>query len=129
MSYLLDTIIVSEAHKGERTDVGVVAWLSSIRERELYISVLVVGEIRQCIERLGRRDPAQAEAFDAWLARLLRDYADRVVPVNAEIAEEWGRMNVPYPLTRGRWSDGGHREGEGHDLRHPQHGRRRADRC
>ena len=98
MSYLLDTNIVSEARKGERADPGVVAWLSSIRERELYISVLVVGEIRQGIERLKRRDPAQAEAFNAWLERLLRDYADRVVPVNAEIAEEWGRMNVPDPL-------------------------------
>jgi hypothetical protein len=98
LSYLLDTNIVSEARKGERADPGVVAWLSSIRERELYISVLVVGEIRQGIERLKRRDPAQAEAFNAWLERLLRDYADRVVPVNAEIAEEWGRMNVPDPL-------------------------------
>ena len=98
MSYLLDTNIVSEARKGERADPGVVAWLSSTRERELYISVLVVGEIRQGIERLRRRDPAQAEPFNAWLERLLRDYADRVVPVNAEIAEEWGRMNVPDPL-------------------------------
>ena len=99
MSYLLDTNIVSEARKGERADPGVVAWFSSIRERELYISVLVVGEIRQGIERLRRRDPAQAESFDAWLERLLRDYADRVVPVNAEIAEEWGRMNVPDSLS------------------------------
>ena len=63
MSYLLDTNIVSEARKGERADPSVVAWLSSIREWELYISVLVVGEIRQGIERLRRRDPAQAEAF------------------------------------------------------------------
>ena len=98
MSYLLDTNIVSEARKGERADPGVAAWLSSVRERELYISVLVVGEIRQGIERLRRRDPSQAEAFNAWLERLVRDYADRVVPVNAEIAEEWGRMNVPDPL-------------------------------
>jgi len=98
LSYLLDTDIVSEARKGERADPGVVGWFSSIRERELYVSVLVVGEIRQGIERLRRGDPAQAEAFNAWLERLLRDYADRVVPVNAEIAEEWGRMNVPDPL-------------------------------
>ncbi len=98
MSYLLDTNVVSEARKGERADPGVRTWLSSVRARELYISVLVVGEIRQGIERLRRRDPAGAETFDAWLERLLRDYADRVVPVTAEIAEEWGRMNVPDPL-------------------------------
>lgn len=60
--------------------------------------MLVVGEIRQGIERLRRRDPEQAEIFDAWLGRLMRDYADRIVPVTAEVAGEWGRMNVPDPL-------------------------------
>ncbi len=98
MSYLLDTNVVSEARKGERSDPGVREWLSSVRARELYVSVLVVGEIRQGIERLRRRDPARAEVFDAWLGGLLQGYADRIVPVTAEVAEEWGRMNVPDPL-------------------------------
>ncbi|MBI5547032.1 MAG: PIN domain-containing protein, partial [Deltaproteobacteria bacterium] len=26
------------------------------------------------------------------------DYADRLLPITAEIAEEWGRLNVPDPL-------------------------------
>jgi predicted nucleic acid-binding protein len=65
---------------------------------ELFLSVLVIGEIRQGIERMRRRDPAQAGAYEAWLSTLLRDYADRVVPVTAEVVEEWGRMNLPDPL-------------------------------
>ena len=32
------------------------------------------------------------------LETLLRDYADRVLPVTAEVTEEWGRMNVPDPV-------------------------------
>ncbi len=98
MSYLLDTNVISEVRKGELGDAGVREWLSSVRARELYVSVLVVGEIRQGVERLRRRDPAQAVVFDAWLERLRRDYADRIVPITIDVAEEWGRMNVPDPL-------------------------------
>jgi toxin FitB len=36
--------------------------------------------------------------YEDWLSTLLRDYADRIVPVTAEVAEEWGRLNVPDPL-------------------------------
>jgi toxin FitB len=97
VSYLLDTNVLSEA-RNPAGDANVGAWLASVRGTELYLSVLVVGEIRQGIERLRRRDPLQAAVFAAWLATLRRDYADRILPVTADIAEEWGRLNVPDPL-------------------------------
>lgn len=99
MSYLLDTNVVSEVRKGRGSDDGVLAWFSSVRSTDLYLSVLVVGEIRQGIERLRRRgDDRQADVFEAWLTELHRDFADRLVPVTSLIAEQWGRMNVPNPL-------------------------------
>lgn len=98
MSFLLDTNVLSEARKGERGDAGVRAWLESVRATQLYVSVLVVGEIRQGVERMRRRDPAQAEVFDAWLTRLRRDYEDRILPVTPEVAEEWGRINAGDPI-------------------------------
>ncbi len=78
-------------------------WISSARIKDLYLSVLVVGEIRCGIERLKRRDPAGAEVYESWLGTVLRDYADRILPVDAEIAEEWGRMSVldPIPVVDG----------------------------
>lgn len=97
MSYLLDTNVVSEARK-RPPNSSVKAWLASVASHELYLSVLVIGEIRQGIERERRHDPAQAGAYEAWLSTLLHDYADRIVPVTAEVAEEWGRMNLPDPL-------------------------------
>jgi predicted nucleic acid-binding protein len=97
MGFLLDTNVVSEARK-RTANPNVKAWLASVAGHELYLSVLVIGEIRQGIERLRRRDPTQAEAYEAWLSTLLRDYADRIVPVTAEVAQEWGRLNVPDPL-------------------------------
>lgn len=73
-------------------------WISSAHISDLYLSVLVAGEIRRGIERLKRRDPVGAEVYEAWLGTVLRDYADRILPVDAEIAEEWGRMSVPDPI-------------------------------
>lgn len=98
MSYLLDTNVVSEARKGARADPGVIHWMSSTTERELYISVLVVGEIRQVIERLQRRDREQAAVFEIWVTELRQCYSERIVEINLEDAERWGRMNVPDPL-------------------------------
>lgn len=60
--------------------------------------MLVVGEIRQGIERLRRRDPAQADVYESWLATLQRDDADRIIPITGNIAEGWGWMNVPDPV-------------------------------
>jgi predicted nucleic acid-binding protein len=97
MSFLLDTNVVSEARK-RTANPHVKAWLASVAGHELFLSVLVIGEIRQGIERMRRRDAKQAGKYESWLATLLRDYADRIVPVDAEVAQEWGRLNVPDPL-------------------------------
>ena len=97
MSYLLDTNVVSEVRKPQ-ANPHVRAWFASVPGESLYLSVLTVGEIRRGIERLRRRDPAQAAVFEAWLASLRQHYADRLLPVTTEIAEEWGRLNVPDPL-------------------------------
>lgn len=64
----------------------------------LYLSVLVVGEIRRGVERLRHRDPTQASAYEMWLARLKSEFHDRTVPITPEIAEEWGRLNAQRPL-------------------------------
>lgn len=98
MNNLLDTNVVSEARKPNGSD-NVKTWLASVSASELYLSVLVIGEIRRGIERLRRRDPAQANLYGTWLITLLHDYADRILPITAEIAEEWGRMNVPDPVS------------------------------
>jgi toxin FitB len=94
VSFLLDTNIISEVRK-PNANPNVRAWFVKVGATALYLSVLVVGEIRQGIEHLRRRDPRQAEMFEAWLMVLLRDYRDRILPLTAEIADEWGRLNVP----------------------------------
>lgn len=59
--------------------------------------MLTVGEIRKGIERLRLRDPGQADIFDAWLADLEVDIGDQILPVDARVADTWGRLNAERP--------------------------------
>ncbi|GAA4007130.1 type II toxin-antitoxin system VapC family toxin [Allokutzneria multivorans] len=97
MSFLLDTNVVSEIRK-KTPNAGVLDWFGSVPATELFLSVLVVGEIRQGIERLARRDATQAEVLERWLKQLVTAYEDRIVPITTEIADTWGRLNVPNPV-------------------------------
>jgi predicted nucleic acid-binding protein len=99
MRYLLDTNVVSELRKGARCDSAVAAW----EQAELIphggaISVLTIGEIRKGIDLIASRDPQQAARLETWLAGLCRDFANRILPVTSEVAEEWGRLNARRPL-------------------------------
>ncbi|ACZ31927.1 PilT protein domain protein [Xylanimonas cellulosilytica DSM 15894] len=92
--FLLDTTVVSELRKS-RPDPRVSAWWASQRGADAYISALVVGELRQGVERLrSRHDLTQAEALDSWLTGLVHHYGDNVLPVTAQIAETWGRLDA-----------------------------------
>jgi predicted nucleic acid-binding protein len=98
MSYLLDTNVVSEVRK-PNPNAGVAAWFNEADTADLYLSVLVVGEVRQGIERLRRRrDRKQAALFERWLAVLKQEFAQRLMPISANVAERWGRLNAAQPL-------------------------------
>lgn len=97
MSHLLDTNVLSETRK-KQPDPGVLAWLATVRPNEMFVSVLVIGELRSGVDRLARRDAVQADALGRWLEQLTNVYEDRIVPVTLEIAQEWGRLNVPDKL-------------------------------
>lgn len=103
MGYLIDTNVLSELQKGERANPHVRAWYSQTRSEELYLSVLVLGEIRQGIERLRRRDPEQAQRLEQRMALVQARLADRILPISTAVAERWGRINVPdaFPVIDG----------------------------
>lgn len=94
MTFLLDTNIVSELRRGDRANAGVVKWFDERTPDELCLSVVTVGEIRQGIEQLRGRSRPQAAALDRWLTGLVQFYEDRVLYVDGDIAEEWGRLGA-----------------------------------
>ena len=98
MSYLIDTNIISEVRKGARCDANVAAWYAAVEDAELYLSVLVLGEIRKGIEMARVRDSAKATAFEAWLSAVGDAFADRILPIDRHVAEEWGGMAAIRPI-------------------------------
>ncbi len=97
MTYLVDTNVVSELRR-RNPSRAVVSWRDSVSSGELHVSVLVVGEIRQGIERLRRRDRSQAAGLERWLDTMKREFGDRILPVTTAIAEAWGRLAALQPL-------------------------------
>lgn len=94
---LLDTNVVSELRKGKRANPKVLACFQTIPDEELFLSVLVLGEIRTGIERVRPSDPTQARALERWLNGLEAAYADRLLPVTADVADKWGRFSAFNP--------------------------------
>jgi toxin FitB len=99
VNYVIDTNIISEVRKGDRCNSNVAAWYDSIDDSEIYLSVLVLGEIRKGIERARRNDPAQARSLEKWLGTIRESFADRVLSVDHLVADEWGRMSAMRPLS------------------------------
>ena len=99
MTYLLDTNVISELRKGDRCDVNVTAWYAGVEETDLFLSVLVLGEMRRGIERIRRRDPKQTYVLERWLEETALKFAGRILPVDDIIADVWGKTyyvrNVP----------------------------------
>ena len=98
MSYLIDTNIISELRKGDRCDPAVAAWWAKVDENELWTSALVLGEIRRGIELARRHDPQKAKGLEAWLEEVIYGFGDRILDLDAQVADEWGRMNAIRPL-------------------------------
>jgi hypothetical protein len=97
VTFLLDTNIVSELRR-KKPNLGVADWFDSVHASELYLSALVVGEIRQGIERLAARSPSRAKVLEKWLGQLINTYGDRIAPITTEVAEVWGRLNAKESL-------------------------------
>ena len=87
--YLLDTNIISEVRK-PRPHGGVVAWIEGLREDQLYISAVTIGELQRGIERTRSQDKPKALAIESWLDQLESTY--NVLPMDAACFREWARV-------------------------------------
>jgi predicted nucleic acid-binding protein len=94
LSFLLDTNIISEVRKGGDCDPGVAAWYATIQVDEIFLSALVIGEIRKGVELLSRRDVLKAKRLDRWLVQVTQAFEGRILPVDGLVAEEWGKMSA-----------------------------------
>ena len=91
---LFDTNVISELRKGSRANPRLLAWFKEVPDEEIHLSVLVLGELRRGVEAIRTRDTRQAAALERWLERLAADHAERILPVDAAVAHEWGRLTA-----------------------------------
>ncbi len=98
MGYLIDTNVLSELRK-KQPDRKVVTWVQQHPSESLFLSVLTLGEIRKGVEQLP--DSVRKLSLLDWLTVELPNYfVGRVLPVNIDVADQWGRLsaNAGRPL-------------------------------
>src|SRR5205809_4926735 len=90
MSHLLDTNVVSEGMKPQ-PNAGVIAWMSTVDEDRVYISVVTLTELRYGIER--RPAGNRRKRLEDWLQHELpRRFDGRILPIDETIADASGRI-------------------------------------
>lgn len=97
--YLIDTNVISEQRKKDRTNLGVRRFFKQVAERgeRAYVSVITVGELRRGVELIRHRgDTVQAQKLETWLLAMLNDYAENILDFSTEEAQVWGRLRVPH---------------------------------
>jgi toxin FitB len=97
--YLIDTNVISEARKKGRANAGVIAFFSeaAVKEQDVYLSVISVGELRRGVELIAYRgDRQQAQMLGDWLDDVLDRYRNNILPFDSDAAQVWGRLRVPH---------------------------------
>ena len=89
--YLLDTNVVSDAHKRVPKPT---AWLAATDPFSHYLSVITIGEIERGIAKKRLTDEAKAVQLEQWLRGLRGDLSDRILPITEEVAVIWGRISA-----------------------------------
>ncbi len=92
--------MISELRKlGDgRADARVSAWISGRDAASFFISALTLMELEIGILRIERRDAAQGERLRAWMdRRVLPEFLERTLPVDAAVALKCARLHVPDP--------------------------------
>jgi toxin FitB len=96
--YLLDTNVVSELRRPEKADAGLVAWATSAKPSDLFISAVTVFELELGVLLALRKEPARGAALRGWLdAKLYPGFRGRTLPVDAAVAERAAVLHVPMP--------------------------------
>lgn len=68
----------------------VVAWLNQLRDEQLFLSAVTIGELQAGIERTRAQDAKKAEEIEGWVDQLADSI--QVLPMDAVCFREWGRL-------------------------------------
>lgn len=87
--YLLDTNVVSETRK-PKPHGAVVTWLTELRDEQMFLPAVTLGELQAGVELTRRHDPEKAAEIEQWIDQLEASY--QVLPMDTASFREWGRL-------------------------------------
>jgi len=94
--FLLDTNVLSELRRRDRTDARVAAWADAVEPQTLFVSVVTILEIEMGVLAVERRDATQGALLRRWLEeRVLPAFDDRILPVDTQVARACAPLHVP----------------------------------
>lgn len=97
---LLDTVTISELRKEGRMHDAVRAWQEQLSDRETWLSVVSVMEIRMGHLRVLNKDPVFAQRLESWLEiTVIPLFEDRLFQIDLAIAKEAAGMRVVHGLS------------------------------
>jgi toxin FitB len=95
--FLLDTNVVSEMRKGQRSHPGVKAWSDGVADTDCHLSAVTLFELRLGALLKHRRDQAQGAVLLRWIGAVQASFAGRILDV---AVDDWMRcadLHVPTP--------------------------------
>ena len=92
--YLLDTNVISEVRKA-RPLGAVLAWVEGLKETQIYLSSVTIGELQAGVERTRRQDPGKAAEIQSWIDLL--ENTHHILPMSSACFREWARLMSGRP--------------------------------
>ena len=87
--YLVDTNVVSELRK-PKPHAAVIAWIAGLRDDQLYISAVTIGELQRGIKRTRRQNIQKALEINNWVDQL--EMSNNVLAMDSVCFREWARL-------------------------------------
>lgn len=101
--YLLDTDVVSKRSRPNGANIR--RWLEGVDDNKLAIGAITIFELSRGVQK--KRDAGEtttADALQANLEILKAGFEDRILPIDAAVAEAWGALAGP---DHKQWMDRG----------------------
>lgn len=96
--YLLDTNVLSELRRRDRTHPNVAVWADGVQTADLFVSAISILELELGVLRVERRDAAQGAILRRWLAtQVLAAFDGRILPIDTAVARRCAGLHVPDP--------------------------------
>ncbi|MBX3388513.1 MAG: type II toxin-antitoxin system VapC family toxin [Phycisphaeraceae bacterium] len=91
MKTLIDTDVLSEARKPDGFAL-VKQQIAAANPDDLFLSVISIGEIAHGIAKLQAGN--KRRELEEWFGLTERHFADRILPINRDIAQLWGEITA-----------------------------------